>query len=69
MMNSLYSVSKMQLVTHMLLVSLITQDDEEHHFCCLSVDWFTDGLTDDQLETCKAEALQMASGRMGEVTA
>jgi hypothetical protein len=61
---NLHSMSKTQLVTHALFLGLIAPTEEKSQACASIADCFAGGLSDEQLEGCKAMALQLAEGNM-----
>lgn len=64
-MIDLHVMSQTQLVTYALTLGLMAPTEEDALICCDCADSFAVGLSDAQIEACKAAALQMAEGNIG----
>lgn len=62
---NLEGMSKSQLVTHALVLGLTAPTDEETKRACEIADFFAAWLSIDEIEACKAAAMQMAEGQIG----
>ena len=61
----LKGMSKSQLVTHALVLGLTAPTDEVTKQACEIADFFATWLSIEEIEACKAAALQMAEGHIG----
>ena len=62
---NLHAMSKGQLVTHALVLALTAPSDQQAQKCSDMAERFAVGLSIQQLEECKAAALEMADGNIG----
>jgi hypothetical protein len=65
---NLLAMSRGQLVTHALVLGLTAPSDEQMRQCADMAEYFAVGLSVQQLEQCKAAALEMADGKIGGAT-
>lgn len=62
---NLHAMSRGQLVTHALVLGLTAPSDEQMRQCADLAECFAGGRSIQQLEECKAAALEIADGNIG----